>query len=152
MNNLPGGWGICAPALPEVLTLRTDNSTDFGVLNEIIKKRSQAMDTRYHWLMDRVRQKVFDVFWQPGRENLGDYLTKHNSAQHHKDMRGLILHQANILQVLLGYVRLLVLPLPQPWLRTCQSTQRATQLRGVLAHAYSVTWQNLNTVSTRTVP
>jgi hypothetical protein len=58
------------------------------------------MDMRYHWLTDRVRQKQFDVYWRPGRENLGDYHTKHHSAQHHEDMRGFILHQANSLQVL----------------------------------------------------
>jgi hypothetical protein len=38
--------------------LRTDNSTDYGILNETIKqKRSKAMDMRYHSLTDRVRQK-----------------------------------------------------------------------------------------------
>jgi hypothetical protein len=58
------------------------------------------MDMRYHWLADRVHQKQFDVYWRPGRENLGDYHTKHHSAQHRKDMRGLILHQAKSLQVL----------------------------------------------------
>jgi hypothetical protein len=42
------------PATP----LRTYNSTAFGILNETIKqKRSKAMDMRYHWLTDRVRQK-----------------------------------------------------------------------------------------------
>jgi hypothetical protein len=91
--------------------LRTDNSTAFGILNETIKqKRSKAMDMRYHWLTDRVRQKQFHVYWRPGRENIGDYHTNHHSAQHHKDMRGLILHQANILQVLRGCVKLLPLP------------------------------------------
>jgi hypothetical protein len=58
------------------------------------------MDMQYHWLTDRVRQKQFDVYWRPGRDNLTDYHTKHYSAQHHKDMRHLILHEANILQVL----------------------------------------------------
>jgi hypothetical protein len=92
--------------------LRTDNSTAFGILNETIKqKRSKAMDMRYNWLTDRVHQKQFDVYWRPGRENIGDYHTKHHSAQHHKDMRGLILHQAISLQVLRGCVKLL--PLPQ---------------------------------------
>jgi hypothetical protein len=81
--------------------LRTDNSTAFGILNETIKQKlSKAMDMRYHWLTDRVRQKQFDVYWRPGRENLGGYHTKHHSAQHHKYMRGSILHQANSLQVL----------------------------------------------------
>jgi hypothetical protein len=58
------------------------------------------MDMRYHWLTDRVRQKQFDVYWRPGRENLGDYHTKHHSAQHHKDMHRFILHQSNSLQFL----------------------------------------------------
>jgi hypothetical protein len=81
--------------------LRTDNSTAFGILNETIEQKiSKAMDRRYHWLTDRVRQKQFDAYWRPGRENLGDYHTKHHSTQRHKDMRGLILHQANSLQVL----------------------------------------------------
>jgi hypothetical protein len=129
------------------MSLRTDNSTAFGILNKTIKhKRSKAMDMRYHWLTDRVRQKQFDVYWRPGRENLGDYHTKHHSAQHHKDMRGLILHQANILQVLRGCVKLI--PLPQPPLRACTdartnpSAQRATQLRSVPARVYAVSRQN----------
>jgi hypothetical protein len=63
------------PATP----LRTDDSTAFGILNETIKqKRSKAMDMRYHWLTDRVHQKQFDVYWQPGRENLGDYHTQNH--------------------------------------------------------------------------
>jgi hypothetical protein len=73
------------------------------------------MDMRYHWLTDRVRQQQYDVYWRPGRDNLGDYHTKHHAAQHHKDMRGLILLQANSLQVMQGCVKLL--PLPQPQLR-----------------------------------
>jgi hypothetical protein len=72
------------------------------------------MDMRYNWLTYRVCQKQFDVYWRPGRENLGDYHTKHHSAQHHKDMRRLILHHANSLQVLRGCVK--PHPLPQPQL------------------------------------
>jgi hypothetical protein len=127
--------------------LRTDNSTAFGILNETIKqKRSKTMDMRYHWLTDRAHQKHFDVYWRPGRENLGDYHTKHHSAQHHKDMREFILHHANSLHVLRGCVKLL--PLPQPPLRartdawTKPSAQRATQLRSVLASVYAVSRQN----------
>jgi hypothetical protein len=145
--------GHTQPATP----LHTDNSTAFYILNETIKqKRSNAIDMRYHWLTDRVRQKQCDVFWRPWRDNLGDYHTKHHSAQHHKYMCGLILHQANSLQVLRGCVTLL--PLQKPYLRTrthtqtYPSTQRATQLRGVMARAYSISVQNLNTVSTMTIP
>jgi hypothetical protein len=76
-------------------TLLTDNSAAFGILNKTIKqKRSKAMDTRHHWLTDRVLHKKNDIHWRPGRESLGEFHTKHHSAQHHKDMRGLILHRA----------------------------------------------------------
>jgi hypothetical protein len=91
--------------------LRTDNSKAYGIINETIKQnRSKAMDMRYHWLTDRVLQKQFDVYWRPGHENLADYHTKHHSAQHHKDMRHLILHEANSIQVLRGCVKLIPLP------------------------------------------
>jgi hypothetical protein len=104
------------------------------------------MDMRYHWLTDRVRQKLFDVYWRPGRENLGDYHTNHHSAQHHKYMRHLILHEANSLQVLRGCDKLLPLPQPPVHARTGAGTnpssQRVTQLRSVLTRVYAVSIQN----------
>jgi hypothetical protein len=66
-------------------------------------------------------------------------------------MHGLILRQANSLQVLRGCVKLL--PLPQPHLhmrtyaQTYPSAHRATQLKSVLAHVYSVSRKNLNTTT-----
>jgi hypothetical protein len=109
------------------------------------------MDMRCHWLTDRVRQKQFDVYWRPGRENIGDYHTKHHSAQHHKDMRHLILGEANSLQVLRGYYKLLRLLNPPMRARTNAwtnpSAQRATQLRSVLARVYAVSIQNQITTS-----
>jgi hypothetical protein len=136
--------GHVQPPMP----LCTDNSTAFGILNETIKqKRSKAMDMSYHWLTDRVCQKQFDVYWRPG-QNLGDYHKKHHSAQHHKNMRGLILHQSNSLQVLRGCVKLRPLPQSQLHARTYAETnpssQRATQLRIVLARVCSVSRQNRN--------
>jgi hypothetical protein len=71
--------------------LRTDNSTAFGIMNATIKqKQSKVIDIRYHWLTDRVRERQFNIYVCPGRENLCDYQTKHHSAQPHKDMRHLI--------------------------------------------------------------
>jgi hypothetical protein len=82
-------------------TLRTENFTDYGILNETIKqKRSKSMDMKYYWLQDRVCQKQFEVYWRPGKDNLGDYHTKHHPAQHHQDMLPILLHQANSLNVL----------------------------------------------------
>jgi hypothetical protein len=95
------------------------------------------MDMRYHLLTDRVRQKQFDVYWRPGRANLGDYHTKYHSARHHKDTRHLLLHESNSLEVLRGCVKLLPLPHPPVRARTDARTNsnahRATQLRSVLA-------------------
>jgi hypothetical protein len=100
------------------------------------------MDMKYYCLQDRLRKKI-DVYWRPGKDNLGDYHTKHHSAQHHKDMRPIILYQTNSLNVLLGCVKL-----PYPQLRkptdtqTFQRTMKATQVRCALAHAYAVAVQN----------
>jgi hypothetical protein len=58
------------------------------------------MDMKYYWLQDIVRQKQFDAYWCPGKDNLADYNNKHHPAQHHQDMRPLLLHQANSLNVL----------------------------------------------------
>jgi hypothetical protein len=102
------------------------------------------MDMRYHWLTDRVRQKI-QCLVAPRKKNLGDYHTKHPSAQHHKDMRPLVLHQANRLNVLRGCIKL---PQPQPRTRTDTDTQtgqralRATQVRAALYHAYATTYHN----------
>jgi hypothetical protein len=121
-----------------------DNSTAYGILNETIKKRSISMDMKYYWLQDRVRQKQFYVYWRPGKDNLENYHTKHHSAQYHQDMRSIILHQANILNVLRGRVKL-----PHPQRRkptdthTFQRTLRATQVRCAMECAYTVILQNI---------
>jgi hypothetical protein len=99
------------PATP----LRTDNSTAYSILNETIKqKRSTSMDMKYYRLQNRERQKQFDVYWRPGKGNLGDYHTKHHPAQHHQDMRPILLHQANSLNVLRGCAKLSQPKLRQP--------------------------------------
>ena len=68
--------------------VQTDNSTAAGYSNNTIKqKRSKAMDMRFSWLQCRERQNQFIIYWRPGRENLGNYHTKHHSASHHQQMR-----------------------------------------------------------------
>ena len=130
------------PATP----LRTHNSTAYGILNETIKqKRSKSMDMKYYRLQERVLQKQFDVYWRPGKDNLGDYHTKHHSEQHHKYIHPIILHQDNILNVLRGCVKLPHLQLHNPTdTQTFQRTLRATQVRCTLSRAYAVTLQNMD--------
>jgi hypothetical protein len=105
------------------------------------------MYMKYYWLQDSFRQYQLDVFWRPGKDNLGDYHIKHHPAQHNQDMRPILLHQANSLIVLRGCVKL-----PHPQLRkpkvikTSQCTLRPTQVRcalaRALARAYTVILQN----------
>ena len=43
--------------------IRTDNSTTDEIMNKTIKQRqSKALDKRFYWLQDRVRQGEFRVF------------------------------------------------------------------------------------------
>ena len=66
----------------------TDNSTALGIVTSSIKqKRSKAMDMRFHWVQDRVKQNQFLVYWAPGNTNLADYFSKHHPPHHHKKMR-----------------------------------------------------------------
>ncbi len=40
----------------------------------------------------RVAQKMYDVFWHPGQENLADYQSKHHVGSHHFNLRPYYLH------------------------------------------------------------
>jgi hypothetical protein len=75
--------------------LETDNSVSSGIANDTVKqKRSKAMDMRFYWLRDRVRQKQFHVYWKPGKKNRGDYVSKHHPAKHHQAIRSSYLFDA----------------------------------------------------------
>lgn len=72
------------PATPIV----TDNSCAAGIVNDTVKqKRSKAIDMRFYWVRDRIRQGQFTVLWRRGADNLADYFTKHHSPAHHRLMR-----------------------------------------------------------------
>jgi hypothetical protein len=48
-------------------SLETDNTTATGYNNGTIKqKRTKAMDMRFYWIKDRVKQGQFNVYWGPG--------------------------------------------------------------------------------------
>ena len=77
------------PATP----LKTDNSTAKGIVTGTIKqKRSKAIDMRFYWLRDRVKQGQFNVYWEPGQHNLADYVTKHHPSTHHKRLRPIYMY------------------------------------------------------------
>jgi hypothetical protein len=73
--------------------IATDNSTAVGIANDTVKqKRSKAIDMRYYWIRDRVRQGQFHIFWRKGKLNRADYFTKHHPPAHHQAVRPSYLH------------------------------------------------------------
>jgi hypothetical protein len=76
--------------------LKTDNTTAEGLANDSVQqKRSKAIDMRFYWIRDRVRQKQFHVYWRKAEFNRADYFTKHHATKHHHNMRHKYLHQSN---------------------------------------------------------
>ena len=74
----------------------TDNSTAAGISNDTVKqKRSKAIDMRFYWIRDRVRQGQFRILWKKGILNKADYFTKHHPASHHQQIRSSYLHIPN---------------------------------------------------------
>ena len=52
----------------------TDNNTASGIATDAVKqKRSKAIDMRFYWIRDRVRQGQFQVYWRKGATNRADY-------------------------------------------------------------------------------
>jgi hypothetical protein len=82
------------PQPPTVIV--TDNSTATGIAHDTVKqRRSKAIDMRFYWTRDRVRQGQFHVIWQKGKLNKADYFTKHHPASHHQQIRSVYLHDDN---------------------------------------------------------
>ncbi len=64
--------------------MQTDNTTALGVVNNNVMKMLKAMDMKYHWLRNRENQGQFRHYWAPGKENNGNYITKHHAPIHHQ--------------------------------------------------------------------
>jgi len=81
---------LIAMGHPQKPTLiRTDNSTTQGYVNKNIQlKRSKSWDMNLHWLRDRENRKQFNVVWEKGSDNKGDYYAKHHPTIHHRKERG----------------------------------------------------------------
>ena len=68
--------------------IKTDNTTSLRVVtNTIMRKRTKSIDMRFYWVRDRMNQKQLRIYWAPGKENRGDYYTKHHPPSHHKLMK-----------------------------------------------------------------
>jgi len=73
---------------PGPTPIQTNNTVADGIATDTVKmKRTKAMDMRFYWIRDRVRQGQFRVHWKRGSANYGDYFTKHHPPSHHKEVR-----------------------------------------------------------------
>jgi hypothetical protein len=80
--------------------MQMDNTTALGVVNNNAIKKLKAMGMKYHWLRDRECQGQFQHYWVPGKENNGDYVTRHHAAIHHQATRPTFLTNISTLQAL----------------------------------------------------
>ena len=88
------GWKQNGPT-----PIQTNNAVADGIANDTIKqKRSKAMDMRFYWICDRVRQGQFRVHWKAGSTNRGDYFTKHHPTSHHIEERTVYVHPSGAQQ------------------------------------------------------
>jgi len=72
---------------------QTDNSTAAGFANDDIRQRhSRAIDMRFYWVKDRVRQNQHRIHWKRGEKNYADYFSKHHNKSVHIDERPTYLH------------------------------------------------------------
>jgi hypothetical protein len=70
-----------------------DNTCAVGIANDTCKiKRLKAIDMRFHWVRDRVRQKHFVITWKPGNVNLADFFTKPLAVYKHIACKHLYVH------------------------------------------------------------
>ena len=64
-----------------------DNECAVGLASDTVRaKKSKAIDMRFDWIRDRVRQKQFIVSFLPGSLNLADFFTKSLPKGKHQEL------------------------------------------------------------------
>ena len=54
------------------------------------------MEMQNFYVNDQVDNKQFEVEWNPGGENLGDYTSKHHKAEHQRDVWPIYLYEDSL--------------------------------------------------------
>ena len=66
----------------------TENIAANSIVNKTEKqKRYRAVDMRFYWVRDRIRQNHLRILWEEGKKNMADYVTKHHPIWDHRAMR-----------------------------------------------------------------
>ena len=76
--------GHLQPPKPVTTYNKASNSIVRGTAKQ---KISRSIDMRFYWVRDRIRQNHFHIFWEEGKKNLADYVTKHHPIWNHRSMR-----------------------------------------------------------------
>ncbi len=77
----------------EPTIIMCDNTSAIGIATDSIKqKRSKAVDMRFHWIRDRVRQRQFIIAYIPTQQNLADYFTKNLPKDAHAKFHSFLVH------------------------------------------------------------
>ena len=62
-----------------------NNTTATCIMNRTIQRqRSSTMEMQHFWLLDKMSQQYFKLYYQPGQENLADYPTKYHTSKIHQ--------------------------------------------------------------------
>jgi hypothetical protein len=70
-----------------------DNFTAVGITNNTVKHQcSRSIKMRFFGVADAVEAGRFDIQYYPGKENLGDYQSKHHLGAHHTAVHHWYLH------------------------------------------------------------
>jgi hypothetical protein len=78
-------------------TIVCDNTCAVSIATDTCKlKRLKAIDMRFHWIRDRVRQNHFIVAWRPGEDNLADFFTKPLAVYKHLAVKKRYIHSPSI--------------------------------------------------------
>jgi hypothetical protein len=67
----------------EPTIIRCDNTSAIGI---------KAVDMRFHWIRDRVRQAQFIIAYIPTQQNLADYFTKNLPKESHVKVHSFLVH------------------------------------------------------------
>jgi hypothetical protein len=74
----------------------TNNACANGIANGTVRqKRSIAINMRFYWIWNRVRQGQLHINWKKGANNLTNYSTKHHPPAHHQPMHPQYLQQVD---------------------------------------------------------
>jgi hypothetical protein len=72
-----------------------------GITNNTVKRQcSRSMEMRFFWVADAVEAGKFDIKYYPGKENIGNYQSKHHLGAHHIAVCPWYLHEKTSVQEL----------------------------------------------------